>query len=71
MKKYKVKSLVVIGLSGEKYRTGDVVTENRFEPGHADKLVDQGHLTPEGKPEKQETKKPEAKNEKAPGKDKS
>lgn len=56
MKKYRVISLSVGGHSNRIFYAKEEVSENAFPPGHADKLVEEGHLEliEEGKKAKQE-----------------
>jgi len=46
MKKYKVISLSVGGMNNKIYKSQDIVREDSFYPGHAEKLVEQMHLEP-------------------------
>ena len=46
MKKYKVIALSVGGASNKIFRSGDVVTDADFAPGHAEKLVKGGYIKP-------------------------
>lgn len=51
MKKYRVKALSVGG-KNKIFNYGDVVTENNFPDGNAEKLVEQGFLEVVGKTDK-------------------
>jgi hypothetical protein len=44
MKNYKVACLAVGGLNKKIFEFGDVVSENQFPSGNAEKLVESGHL---------------------------
>lgn len=46
MKKYKVIALSVGAMSNKIFRSGDIVSENAFPPGHAEELVKDGFLEP-------------------------
>lgn len=44
--KYKVIALSVAGSNNRVLKSGDIVTEEHFFPGHAQKLVESGHIAP-------------------------
>lgn len=46
MKEYKVIALSVGGLNNKIFNSGDTVNDKQFVQGHAEKLVEQGFLTP-------------------------
>ena len=46
MKEYIVIALSVGGLNNKIFNSGDIVNENQFVQGHAEKLVAQGFLEP-------------------------
>ena len=46
MKEYIVIALSVGGLNNKIFNSGDIVNDKQFVQGHAEKLVEQGFLTP-------------------------